>query len=302
MSLTFKEGIPLARIRRGDKVNVLKFKDHQGGEMSEKEKTKKFGAPSVMESMLEKLLGMDEMELRMEMMRNPALKKRIYDELDNENCRYYIDEGKSINLKGSSFNIAINPKDYREVVYIFGKSGCGKSVICRDYIKEYRMEFPANPVYVFSLKDSDPAFDDLGVIRIPYDLDVLSKIDNETLEESLCIFDDTDTELKSKEANEINRLKDDIIQRGRSARIFCLITTHMGCNYAKTRTVLNECDKIISFPGRVAPKHFKYLFENYGGMTKHECDQAWKLPSRWVSVSRTYPRHVIYESGGYLLS
>jgi len=121
---------------------------------------------------------------------------------------------------------------------------------------------------------------------------------------SLVIFDDCEGYDKaiSNEQKEIYRIQDNIAQIARDRRIFCIVTTHLACKGNKTKVILNECHKIISFPDRVPSRSFSYLFKEYGGLDASEIKRMWKLPSRWVCLNKGNPRCVLYEEGAYTLA
>ena len=64
------------------------------------------------------------------------------------------------------FQIVPNSKQERDILYIIGKSGSGKSYYAMQYAKEYKKRHPHNPIYVFSEKPKDTeSLDKIGEIH-----------------------------------------------------------------------------------------------------------------------------------------
>ena len=312
--MNYSSGKPLARIRYRKLDKILKYDDDETEmDAGSDESIRRFGHKKPMLSFMERFMNLSNDEM-IALVSDPQIKKRIKNELENDNVPAVFTPEVSKNpekdgykervyIPGSIFNPTFDPKDFREIVYIYGASGCGKSALCRQYIDEYRLEFPMNKVYLFSLKEGDVTLDDKNIIKIPNQLDILKEIDIETLKDSLVIFDDCEGYDKSitNEQIEISRIQDNISQIARDRRIFCIVTTHLACKGNKTKIILNECHKIISFPGRVPYRSFKYLMGEYGGLDGKEIKRMWKIPSRWVCINKENPRYVLFEEGCEIL-
>jgi hypothetical protein len=299
--LNFKNGRVIARIKKKKEIFRLKIEDpnYDSGDDDED-----IGDVKHNFSFTEKLTLLTKAQLKEAIDMNPNIKLRLQQELNNDKCPYRIsNDGKSISdIKGARFMFTFDPHVDREVIYIFAKSGAGKSVLCRKYIKEYLLENPDNTIFLFSLKDEDPAFDDIeNLSRIPIDTNILNAVDLDSVKNSLVIFDDTETDKKTDWSTELTRIKDEIVQRGRSKRIFCIITTHMAANFNKTRVILNEADKLVSFPGRVSNSHFKYFYEKHGGLDPIVVKRMLALRSRWVCYDRNYPQNIVHEHGAFVV-
>jgi hypothetical protein len=52
-------------------------------------------------------------------------------------------------------------------MYAFGTSGCGKSIWTGNYMCEYQQKHPKNPIFLFSEKDNDPAFEGIQYTQMP---------------------------------------------------------------------------------------------------------------------------------------
>ncbi len=314
--MNYRKGKPLARIIYKGLDKVLRYDTGEPEvDVESEESIARFGHKKPMLSLMERIMRLSKDELASVIETDPSIAVRLKKELRNHEVPNIFTPTKSgnperdgfiekVQINGSRFIPTFDPKDFREIVYIYGASGSGKSSLCRSYIDEYKKEFPANKVYVFSLKDNDVTLEDKDIVRIPNRLDLLVGIDIETLRDSLVLFDDceTYTDKPSAEEREINRIQDNICQIARDRRIFCIITTHRACKGKQSVIVLNECHKIISFPGRVPARSFKYLFGEYGGLDSKEITKLIKSKSRWVCINKEYPRYVLEEECCYTLA
>jgi predicted AAA+ superfamily ATPase len=64
-----------------------------------------------------------------------------------------------------TFQLIPNKNNQRDVLYIAGASGSGKSYYCKEYLKEYISLFPNNPIYLFSYLDLDETIDEVKKIK-----------------------------------------------------------------------------------------------------------------------------------------
>lgn len=190
----------------------------------------------------------------------------------------------------------------RELIYIFGPSGSGKSYLTKMYAILYKKFNKGNDVFVLSHVKDDPSFEGMKYNHIPIDKDILDNTDLETFKDSLVIFDDTDTPKDKNLQKIIDSIKDDIAQRGRHYNISAIFTTHMACNFLRTRVLLSECDKFVIFPGSGGAKQQEYMVCNYGGMPKSFFNTLKSFKSRWLMFNVRYPNYVVYQSGVTILS
>lgn len=311
--MNYKKGIPIARIITNGLDKVLKFDTREPEvDVNSSDSIERFGHKKPMLSLFERILNLNEEELAAVLNTDPTLKKRIKNEIKNEKVPPHFIPVRSKNpdregweqhveIPGARFIPTVNPKDFRDIVYIYGSSGSGKSSVCRAYVDEYRKEFPNNKVYLFSLKPSDVTLEDKGLIRIPNTLSVLQGIDVDTLENSLTIFDDCDgfDTKATPETREIYRIQDNIAQIARDRRVSCIITTHLACKGDRTKIILTEATKFIVFPKFVPRRNFRYLMKEYANLDPVMINKALKLESRWVCVNKNYPSYMLYETGCY---
>lgn len=195
-------------------------------------------------------------------------------------------------------------KATRDSLYIAGASGSGKSTYASFYIREYQKMFPKNRIIVFSRVAMDPAFDTIkGLKRFLIDDSLVEKpIEPKELTNSLVIFDDIDTIPDKKQNEAVRQLRDSILETGRHESIYVISTSHQLMNYKHTRTLLLEATSTTFFIKSGSAYHINRFLKEYCGLNKKQIQHILNLPSRWVTILKTYPQCVLYETGCYLLS
>lgn len=187
----------------------------------------------------------------------------------------------------------------RDVGYVAGPSGVGKSTYCCQYIYNYKKLYPSNNVYVFSRLELDKTMKVLGCIGIPInnELDKLDAIRD--LRDCLCIFDDIDTIPDKKLKEKVHAISMDILETGRHNDIYILITSHLinGNDKKICRTNLNESKMITIFPKGGNARAIRYMLREYVGLDKKQIEEILKLKSRWVTIYKHYPQFYFYEHG-----
>eukprot|EP01041_Mallomonas_annulata_P017149 gene17149-35494_t len=94
------------------------------------------------------------------------------------------------------FQLVPNTKRERNILFVAGSSGSGKSFYCKQYLYEWIKLYPKRPIYMFSYLDEDSTLDEIKKIeRINInDADFLKEeIHASEFKDSCCIFDDIDT-------------------------------------------------------------------------------------------------------------
>tara|TARA_R110002126_G_scaffold37200_3_gene112594 strand:- start:1981 stop:2913 length:933 start_codon:yes stop_codon:yes gene_type:complete len=191
----------------------------------------------------------------------------------------------------------------RQVFMISGMSGSGKSTYTSSLCRTYKKQFPTNKIILFSNKPEDPVFDVLEYIeRIVINEDLLNDpITLNELRDSLVIFDDVEYSTSKEVDKELDRIRDLVLQQGRSYKCSFAYITHQSNNYKATRTILNECNSVTIFPQMTTRYSLKYLLCNYFGFEKNDISKICKLPSRHVTIFKSPPL-VLYSSGAYLVN
>jgi len=218
-----------------------------------------------------------------------ALAKQLYD-------RIVADSAKTTKVDladDGQFQLVPSPDpEKREVFYIAGASGSGKSYIAKGIAECYKKLFPDRGIYLISKLEEDSTLDklkDLKRIKIDSLIDDYPAI--EEFEDCLVIFDDYDTFTGNAE-KVIHKLIDDLATMGRHTRTTMLCLSHYLTNYKKTRLLLNEATHIIVYPMATSFHALGYLLKTHIGMTKDDVRDLKKM-GRWVCVYKHYPQWLI---------
>ena len=192
----------------------------------------------------------------------------------------------------STFHIipTSDPKK-REIFYICGASGSGKSYIATEIAQSYKKLFPGREVYLVSKLNEDPTIDKCKPKRLNVQTLVEDYPSIDEFEDCMVIFDDIDT-FDGPELKSIHQLIDDIAITGRHTNTSMMFLTHHITNYKKTRLVLNEASHYIVYPQSTSYHALSYLLKTYVGMEKEDVKELRKL-GRWVCVGKNYPQHLI---------
>jgi hypothetical protein len=206
---------------------------------------------------------------------------------------------------GSTFSL-IPSKDAkkREVWYIAGASGSGKSYIAKGLAEQYMKQFPERKVYLVSKLEEDDTLDNIKgkkLIRLkPAKLVETPMKDLELLRDCMIIFDDYDS-FQGKELKIILQLIDDIAIMGRHTNTTMLCLTHYLTNYSKTRLLLTEATNIVVYPLSTGAQSLTYLLKTYLGMEKDDISAIKRGGSRWVMFFKNFPCYAITETEAFLL-
>ena len=156
--------------------------------------------------------------------------------------------------------------------------------------------YPKNGLYMFSKLTEDSSLDDVKELRrIKIDKTLItSPLDVEDFKDCLIIFDDIDCIKDKAQKEALNDLKLSVLETGRHTRTTILITSHLACKGAETRSILNECHSLTFFMG--SGMTVDYLLQNYVGLDKKQIQKLKLIPSRWVSIFRSWPMMVMTET------
>jgi Cdc6-like AAA superfamily ATPase len=192
------------------------------------------------------------------------------------------DEGK--------FQQIPDPEMERQILYIFGASGSGKSTYARNYIQQWRKKHKESEVYLFSSLTEDKSLDEIKPKRIKIGMNLIDKpIDIEVFTKCMVIFDDIDVIRDKKIKEAVYDILNAILETGRHFNIDCILTNHLPSNGKDTRRILNECHSITYFPHSGAGRQQRYFLENYAGLDFKEMKKIKKLGTRWATIFKTYP-------------
>jgi hypothetical protein len=227
---------------------------------------------------------------------NPFLKK-IYDAINvNINKEQIITKKKITPI--------INPYMERQVFYITGMSGSGKSYYTVNLIKSYNKLFPNNHIYLFSAKDENKTYNEFkdNITFINLDDLLKSQVTLSQLKNSFVIFDDYEGVKNKKIMDELLRIQEIILQQGREFKIYMAFISHLANNYNKTRTILNECHSITLFPQMLTNYSKKYLLQKYLGLSKEDLKKINNLKTRYITILKFPAFYLLHEKGVYKLN
>ena len=195
---------------------------------------------------------------------------------------------------GEHFEPTPNINKERDILFVVGASGSGKSYFVSQYARNYKKMHSKSSIYVFSTLDDDKdGIDKIGKIhRIKLDDEFVNgeMIDTKEFENSLVIFDDFDNISNKKTKAVVSAYLNNMLQTGRHYKITLCITFHVSCAGNATKHILNEASSIKFFPQVIGSRNLKYLCESYLGLSKAQIEMVKKLDSRAVTIFRSYPK------------
>lgn len=205
----------------------------------------------------------------------------------------------------SQFHLVPSSKPtVREVWYIAGPSGSGKSYIAKGLVERYRKQFPDREVFLVSKLKEDETLDNTkGGPLIRLDLEKLVAAPPENLDDMtdcMIVFDDYDT-FTNPYAKVVNKLIDDIATMGRHSNTTMLCLSHYLSNYAKTRLLLCEATHFVLYPAATGNHALSYLLQTYLGFDKQETADLRRIRSRWICIHKNFPQWVVSEHMAKLL-
>lgn len=237
--------------------------------------------------------------------RDPKKNREIYCENDKNGIKKYLEE---IELTDEDEEIQLipNKKTERSILYITGSSGSGKSYYTKEYIKQYHLAFPKNPIYLFSSLSDDITLDSIKYLkRVKLDAKFLNtEFTIQDFENMLVIFDDTDVISNKLMKLKLMNIQNLILETGRHTRTSFIYTSHIANKGNDTKTILNETHSITIFPNTAGARTCKYLLEGMFGLDKHQIKKIKQIgttKSRWITICKSYPLIVLHQKGAYTL-
>lgn len=189
-----------------------------------------------------------------------------------------------------------NTTSEREILYITGASGSGKSTYTRKYCEQYKKKWPMRDIFLFSSLKEDESLDSIKPKRIAIDDRLIDEpITPEMLEESLVIFDDIDVLTDKKQREAVLKIANQVLEIGRHFKITAVFTNHLPTNRGDTRRVLNESHEVIYFPHSGTAMGTKRLLECYVGLDPDQMKRIKKMPTRWACIFKNYPMVIMTE-------
>lgn len=227
---------------------------------------------------------------------------------------YLLDKKKDKNAKDTFTELEItdgnkivhipNLNQERNVLFVAGMSGSGKSYYIRDFVSEYIKKYPKRAIYLFSYLAQDTTLDKIKKIqRVNIDGNdfLSSNLSSSDFKESLVIFDDIDCIPNKRLKDKVMNLLQQMLQIGRHDKVSVCYACHEVCNAKETKPILNESQSITIFPQTLGKMKIKYLLENYFGFDKDEIEKLKKIDSRFVTIMKSYPKVVFGSNEIYIL-
>lgn len=202
------------------------------------------------------------------------------------------------------FNLIPNPDPKkRDVFYIAGASGSGKSHIARGIAEGYRRLYPDREIYLVSKLMEDDTLDNTKGGK-PKRLNIQTLLDDppdiEEFRNCMVIIDDIDA-LPSAQLKAVHQLADDIAITGRHTCTTLLWLSHHLTNYSKTRLLLNEATVYVIYPQTTSRHALKYLLQTHAGL-----DEDWikklRQMGRWVAIHKNVPPYLISQHKAALVN
>jgi Cdc6-like AAA superfamily ATPase len=191
----------------------------------------------------------------------------------------------------------------RQILYITGASGSGKSTYTANFIKKYKKMKKHSEIYCFSSLPDDVSLDVVNPKRIKIDESLVTNpINVKDFEDSLVVFDDIDVISDKKQREAVYSIMNQILEIGRHHKIWCIITNHLPTAGKDTRRVLNEAHSITYFPHSGSARGIKYLLCEYLGLDKKDISKIKKSKSRWATIFKNYPQIAMTDKEIYILA
>lgn len=219
-----------------------------------------------------------------------ALGRQLYERILTDET-----QSKDIELESGAFELLPSPDPKkREVFYIAGASGSGKSYIAKGLGEYYQKLFPERSVYLISKLGEDAGTLDKMKPKAKR-INIQSLIDDfpdlDEFKNSMVIFDDYDTFTGPAE-KVVHKLIDDLATMGRHTNTTMLCLSHYLTNYKKTRLLLNEATHIVVYPMATSYHALSYLLKTHIGMTKDDIRDLKKM-GRWVCIYKHFPQYLL---------
>lgn len=194
-------------------------------------------------------------------------------------------------------------KKARDVFYICGPSGSGKSYVAKGIAEEYHRMHPDRPIYIVSKLTEDSTLDKLKyLVRLDPDKLKSQPLENlKDLNESLVIFDDIENFDKETD-KAIQNLVNMIASTGRHENVSMIYITHLLSDYKRTRLVLMEATQYVLYPLSTGSHAFNYMMKTYLGMDSKEANALRKTGSRWISIRKHFPQVLITEHSAKVMN
>jgi hypothetical protein len=224
--------------------------------------------------------------------------KQLYDRILKDAA---TDKSIELDDDGAFELIPSSDANKREVYYIAGQSGSGKSYIAKGLASYYHKLYPDRGVYLVSKLNEDATLDALKFMKR---INIQSFIDDypdiDEFKDCFLIFDDWDT-LTGDAEKVVKKLIDDLCIMGRHSNTTVLILSHYLTNYKQTRLMLNEATHIVVYPQSTSYHALRYLLKSYVGVDEEDIKRHRKLGSRWLCYKKGFPQFMVAQKNAEML-
>ena len=193
-------------------------------------------------------------------------------------------------------NLVVLPDSKPERIFVAGKSGAGKSCWAAMYIREFNEMHPNSNIYLISVHEDDQAYKGLPIIQLTLNEAFIN--DPPTLEDfrdCLVIFDDVDNLQDKKLSNAVEAVNNDLLANSRKYGTYVLTLHHHLMEYKRTRTLLNESNRVVFYPQGSAYHVQRYL-KVYAGVSPADISKIMAEKSRWICLDNGVPMNYITEN------
>jgi hypothetical protein len=218
-----------------------------------------------------------------------------------ESLRELYDRKNRYEYRTDSETLCVYPSKESERVFVAGKSGSGKSTFTAQYIREYTEMYPKRSVFLISTHEDEKAYRILPINQIALDETFLEKPPTlNDLAQSLVVFDDTDNLQDKGLQQAVQALNSDLLANGRKYEIHVITLAHQLMDYSRSRTLLNEANRVVFFTGGSA-YHIQRYLKVYAGLQPRQIRRILDSKSRWTCLGLTIPNYVVTEHEVYVL-
>ena len=236
---------------------------------------------------------------------NDKFNKKIISITAEDDEEYVKKPFNQMHLTEGRFQMIPNTNLDRQIHFICGPSGSGKSYFAVNYVNEYVKRYKRCNIYLLSSLDEDETIDKIkGLKRLKIDDSILENPlqINEFDERDLIIFDDIDVIGNKLLRSAVYTFLDQCLEIGRHKKLELVITNHLCNNGKDTRRILNECHTVTIYPRAGSSYGLNYLLQKYIGIDKKDILKIKKLKSRHVTIYKHAPQFVMSERDIYLLN
>ncbi len=198
----------------------------------------------------------------------------------------------------------------RDVLFVAGESGAGKSFYTARFADEYKKIHPKSEVYLISYLDKDESLDSLKYLKrlniTPEFIKEISTFTSKDVEEefSNCfvIFDDIDSITNKKTKDIVYGLLNKLLKIGRHYGTTVAYLGHELYSSHELKCILNESHYITIFPKYLNYKKIKYLLEIYLGLSKEQINKLTSIKNtRPIKICKGFPKVIITDHLIYYL-